>query len=72
MPRTKATLSAGSGKTLVEGQIFRKQLFTEGFLLFFSDRAFIVARLCKGGEQRDARARNIQPLQDIHKHLHKQ
>lgn len=76
MHRRKAALSAGNGKTWVEGPRFRKQLSTEGFFVVFflaaSDRAFIVVRLCKRGERRRASAHNIQPLQDIHKHLYKQ
>lgn len=43
-----------------------------GLLLAASDGAFIVVKLCKSGERRRASAHNIQLLQDIHKHLHKQ
>lgn len=35
MHGTKATLSAGNGKTSAEGQRFRKQLFTGGFFPCF-------------------------------------
>lgn len=72
MHGTTGTLSAGDGKTRVEGRRFGEQLFSEGLFLAASLGAFIVVRLCKSGERPRASTHNIQLLRDIHKHLNKQ